>query len=122
MTREEALEFIAQSIKPDVDMAKVADALKALAQEPSDVPDINVGDMISREAVLDCFTATKLKKFDFILYAREEIKKLPPVNLQEPKTGHWIKIPYGFKCSNCLVVDTHTSIFCPSCGAKMVEP
>jgi len=34
MTREEALEFIAQSVKSDVDMAKVADALKALEQEP----------------------------------------------------------------------------------------
>ena len=34
MTREEALEFIAQSVKSDVDMAKVADAIKALEQEP----------------------------------------------------------------------------------------
>ena len=46
MTREEALEFIAQSIKPDVDMAKVADAIKALEQEPCE-------DAISRQAVLD---------------------------------------------------------------------
>lgn len=36
-------------------------------------------DCISRQSALDCFTATKLKKFDFILYAREEIKNLPPV-------------------------------------------
>ena len=34
MTREEALEFIAQSVKSDVDMAKVANAIKALEQEP----------------------------------------------------------------------------------------
>lgn len=34
MTREEAIEFIAQSVKSDVDMAMVADALKALEQEP----------------------------------------------------------------------------------------
>lgn len=34
MTREEAIEFIAQSVKSDVDMAKVADAIKALKQEP----------------------------------------------------------------------------------------
>lgn len=34
MTKEEAKEFIAQSVKSDVDMAKVADALKALEQEP----------------------------------------------------------------------------------------
>jgi hypothetical protein len=34
MTREEAIEFIAQSVKSDVDMAKVADAIKAIEQEP----------------------------------------------------------------------------------------
>jgi allophanate hydrolase subunit 1 len=34
MTREEAIEFIAQSVKSDVDMAKVADAIKALEQKP----------------------------------------------------------------------------------------
>jgi hypothetical protein len=34
MTREEAKEFIAQSVKSDVDMAKVADALNVLEQEP----------------------------------------------------------------------------------------
>ena len=34
MTREEAIEFIAQSVKSDVDMAKVADAIEALEQEP----------------------------------------------------------------------------------------
>ena len=32
MTREEAIEFIAQSVKSDVDMAKVADAIEALNQ------------------------------------------------------------------------------------------
>jgi hypothetical protein len=30
----EEIEFIAQSVKSDVDMAKVADAIKALEQEP----------------------------------------------------------------------------------------
>ena len=39
MTREEAIEFIAQSVKSDVDMAKVADAIKALEQEPNEVCD-----------------------------------------------------------------------------------
>lgn len=35
MTREEAIEFIAQSVKSDVDIALVADAIKALEQEPT---------------------------------------------------------------------------------------
>ena len=34
MTKEEAIEFIAQSVKSDVDMAKVADAIKTIEQEP----------------------------------------------------------------------------------------
>lgn len=38
MTREEAIEFIAQSVKSDVDMTKVADAIKALEQEPKWIP------------------------------------------------------------------------------------
>ena len=38
-----------------------------------------------------------------------------------PKTGRWIITPHGPKCSKCLIVHSHTSIFCPSCGAKMVE-
>jgi hypothetical protein len=38
MTREEAKEFIAQSVKSDVDMALIADAIKALEQEPRWIP------------------------------------------------------------------------------------
>jgi hypothetical protein len=66
----------------------------------------------------------------------EYIRSMPPVNPQL-KTGHWIPIQkiigvdkegneisatVGYKCSKCLIVHPHTSIFCPSCGAKMVEP
>ena len=36
MTREDAIEFIAQSVKSDVDMAKVADAIKTLEQDVLD--------------------------------------------------------------------------------------
>ena len=45
MTREEAIEFIAQSVKSDVDMALVAEAIKALEQQPCE-------DCISRESVM----------------------------------------------------------------------
>lgn len=48
-------------------------------------------DAISRQAVLDCLTATNLKKFDFILDARDKIKNLPTVNPQEPKTEQFAK-------------------------------
>ena len=36
-------------------------------------------DCISREDALDCLTASGLKKFDFILDARDKIKNLPSV-------------------------------------------
>ena len=38
MTREEAKEFIAQSVKSNVDMAMVADVIKVLEQEPKWIP------------------------------------------------------------------------------------
>lgn len=40
---------------------------------------------------------------------------------QEPKTGHWIKMPIGFKCSECNELEDRTTKFCPNCGARMVE-
>lgn len=74
-------------------------AIKALEQQ-------SCGDVISRQAALGCLTATKLKKFDFIFHAREEIKKLPPVTPQQKmgcegctyeKTGNNSTYP----CSHC---------------------
>ena len=39
------------------------------------------------------------------------------------RKGHWIIKKNGHaKCSKCLIVHPYPSIFCPSCGAKMVEP
>ena len=87
------------------------DASKKYRQEPCD-------DAISRQAALDCFTATKLKKFDFILYAREEIKKLPPVILQQ-KSGKWEDLHRCWVCSECGQ-ETHIEHkYCPNCGADM---
>ena len=91
---------------------------------PANVPDNNVGkmDCISRQAVLDCLTATKLKKFDFILQARAEIKKLPPVTPAE-KVGHWISNAEDdlkiseYTCSNCKGLSDEDSDFCPKCGS-----
>ena len=42
------------------------------------------------------------------------------------KTGHWIFIGDGYKCSECRSVyswwaDSQTSNFCPNCGADMRE-
>ena len=93
-------------------------------------------DLISRQAVeeiiddiRDCIS---VEGYCAIL---ERLKKLPPVNPQEPKTGYWIEKEefYGdvyYDCSECG--ESWTTIdgtpwnngmnYCPNCGAKMVEP
>lgn len=63
-----------------------ADFIALCADESSSEILNNCEDAISRQAALDCLTATELKKFDFILRAREKIKKLPPVT-PRPKVG-----------------------------------
>lgn len=54
--------------------------------------------------------------------------------LQELKTGHWIKTSkeditecmagsgYVFMCSECKTWENHPKSFCPNCGARMDEP
>lgn len=79
-------------------------------------------DLISREETLTAFadyvgSGMSMNDFDALW---DIVAKMPAVN--PTKTGHWIKTPHGFKCSRCLIVHSHTSIFCPSCGAKMIEP
>ena len=54
-------------------------------------------DAISRQAVLDCLTATGLKKYDFILNARDKIKNLPSVKPQE-KTKRCKECKYSEYC------------------------
>ena len=48
--------------------------------------------------------------------------------VQEPKTGHWVKIkPYplqmhDYECSECgHETDDNTENYCSDCGAKMIE-
>lgn len=54
-------------------------------------------------------------------YFQQAIKALE----QEPKTGHWMKSNIG-GAKVCSVCNAHMGLssfkFCPSCGAKMVEP
>ena len=46
----------------------------------------------------------------------------PLEELEKQKTGHWIKMPIGFKCSNCNELEDRTTKYCPNCGRRMVEP
>jgi hypothetical protein len=109
-----------------------------------DVPDINVGDMISRQAVLDkikevCFSR-KQKWVDFRVSQGSNgqrdliikfIEDLPSVTPKE-KTGHWIMLNEcansGYYCSEChkkVIKEGWSGTikkikYCPNCGTKMV--
>lgn len=120
MTREEAVKMLKSKMDGHTDTSyewaeTVRMAIKALEQEPSE--DMTTAyligyyadkepceDAISRQAALDCFTATKLKKFDFILYAREEIKKLPSVKPQVICPSH------GVDCEDCPAYEPKTDV------------
>ena len=101
------------------------DILDYLDQEPCE-------DAISRQAVLDCLTATGLKKYDYILNARYKIKNLPSVKPQEPKTVLYSGDGYadGYmvydmaECPNCGYEyedgDKDWGLsYCPNCGQKL---
>jgi hypothetical protein len=95
-----------------------------------DIENPKDNDLISRQAVLDCLTATGLKKYDFILSARNKIKSLPPVNPQE-SIGHWIvhehaeefygRVVDNYECNNCGDWYLNKTNFCPNCGCNMSE-
>lgn len=68
------------------------------------------------------------KKAVWILEPLKDKKEFTEALEQEPKTGHWIVHPKGvyarLVCDRCLTsapYDCKTN-YCPSCGAKMVEP
>lgn len=82
-------------------------------------------DLINRQAVQD-YIAKYLSQYLYedvrqaVEVIDEFIGELPPVNPQEPKTGHWIeqegRNPH---CSVCGGM-SYKYNFCPCCGARMV--
>jgi hypothetical protein len=129
MTREEGLQFIGQSIKNHVDMARVADAIEALSEEPCE-------DAISRQAVLD--TMSELNTISFYEAQedsnecyhelRKAMEQLPSVTPMQ-KTGQWIEnapecqnIDPPYICSECGNMHLRKTNYCDQCGAKMVDP
>lgn len=91
-------------------------------------------DAISRQAVLDLIEHYNSDGLGALFYGYDEglkftkaVNKLPPVNPQEPKTGHWMHDGSHWKnrfiCSECgyKLFDEPTN-YCPNCGCAMVEP
>ena len=118
--KEEYIEGYGYERHPLPEYYAIETAIKALEQEPCE-------DTISRQAVFkiqakyaEYIGATKFWQMS------DDIKALPPVNPQEPKTGHWIPshIPESIldECSECgFSCGAFTFNYCPNCGAKMVE-
>lgn len=88
-------------------------------------------DLIQRQAVLEM--AYDLSEIDGEHFTEpcmvvdvEDIQKLQPVNLQEPKTGHWITTRtfmhdgeyYCDKCK-CDSPNNEKWDYCPNCGVRM---
>lgn len=65
------------------ELQNLIDEIKTLEQQSEDC--------VNRKTVLDCLTATGLKKFDFILDAREKVNNLPPVM----PVQNWIPVSKG---------------------------
>ena len=92
-------------------------------------------DVISRQAIIEWLKAKDIIKLSSQEeMARKELKALPSVNLQEPKTGHWIEQEeYNgdvyYECSVCgepwITIDgtpcDNNMNYCPNCGTHMVE-
>ena len=92
--------------------------LGKLPSAQQDVPDTNVGDMISRQAAID-----EIKTCRFVVDAIEKIRGLPSAQ-PERKMGKWIyNSPVTMKCDQCGFVikdwDWHRFKFCPNCDCDM---
>lgn len=105
------------------------------ALQAQDVPDTNVGDMISRQAAIDALFELYEYQRDIdpteaadlvrqgIYLAEKKIEQLPSA---QPETGHWISArdEDGWNmwliCSECKAKETNLKAkYCPVCGRKM---
>lgn len=117
-----------------VDALEMAiEALKAL-----DVPDMNVGDMISRQMAIDAlFELYEYQRYidpteaadrvrQGVYLAEKKIEQLPSVH-SERAEGEWIPFDVEYECSHCGIIlqfnegtpKDNNANFCPNCGADM---
>ena len=100
----------------------IDDAISELPSAQPDVPDTNVGDLISRQAAIDALIKwygcepTDIGAFENI------IEKLPSAQPERIR-GRWIEKPHVHGVAYCSLCDyelhTNDTNFCPNCGAKM---
>ena len=82
---------------------------------------LTVGDLISRQAVINIMANTNFwLSADNWKELMEAIDSVPSIHPQ-PKTGHWIKYGKVYQCSECEELSCCQGKFCNECGTKMVE-
>lgn len=107
------------------------EAIKTLEQEPCDVPDTNVGDLISREdavsrKALISHIENQSREWGEDYDTQQILGDIEDMPSVKPQTGHWVK----GKCDQCgghapfwsMATTYYESEYCPKCGAKMVKP
>ena len=128
MTREEAVKWL-KTFKGNTGMTELSQAfdvaIAALSAEPC-------YDAISRQAMHIALEKWiiygEYKYSNATKYLYDRIDRLPSVNPQEPKTGHWIEndiqehvelVYHCDQCGNEAWGEYEKTPFCSNCGAKM---
>ena len=139
ISRQAAIDALVNESQSDgaygyIDTKSIICMLNDLPSVQPDVPDRNVGDLISREAMGDAVNRIRLSKnetwYSFYQKVLNELCKLPSADVVERKHGKWIMhiddlvpVESTMECSEChheqsLIIDDN---FCPNCGTKMDE-
>ena len=118
--RQQAIEWL-KSRPITMPGAKKMFALAVEALEAY-VPDMNVEDMISRQAVIDAIKGEiEINGYSHVV---DVLKQLPSAE-PERKTGRWIdgSIPTYAACSECGYPERYAdeNNYCPNCGARMMR-
>lgn len=85
-----------------------------------------MAEYIEREAALEIINSLNIAS---ALYAGRKIINLPPADVAPVRHGRWEEADDGdgVVCSLCgtdfctLIHDTDNFLYCPNCGAKMME-
>ena len=131
MTKKDIDDIIKIVCPNDADFERPIISPKYLKQELEQIAleQESSNDLISRQAIIDAIDKWVKNRGVLITLPTSEviplfesIHELPPVNPQEPKTGHWIMHKKHRECSECNVYlpkDMPRNSFCPNCGARM---
>lgn len=118
-------------------LAWIEKAVNDVKPALADLPDKNVGELISRQEAIDALAEYGNGRAVYI-GVEEAVRRIEQMPSAEPKRGKWIRTGSGslydyYRCSECgirpkwdCMGDNNWRIaftnFCPNCGAKMEVP